>query len=85
VQVLTSGQINRRFDWGNTITGAVLLGPVGAIMGAGEKKTDDRELYLVVVGTEKQWAVKLNPKDTPLAHGFAAAANSAAMAASRNS
>lgn len=83
VEVLTSGQINRRFDWGNTITGAVLMGPVGAVMGAGEKKTDDRELYLVVTGSEKQWAAKLNPKDTSLAHGFAASANSAAMSATR--
>lgn len=83
VEVLTSGQISRRFDWGNTITGAVLFGPVGAMIGAGEKKSDDRELYLVIVGAEKQWAAKLNPKDTPLAHGFAAAANTAAMAASK--
>jgi F0F1-type ATP synthase assembly protein I len=83
VEVLSSGQISRRFDWGNTITGAALLGPVGAVLGAGEKKTDDRELYLIVTGSQKQWAARLNPKDTPLAHGFAAAANSAAKAATR--
>ncbi len=69
VEVVSSGQISRRFDWGNTITGAALLGPVGAVLGAGEKKTDDRELYLIVTGSQKQWAARLNPKVTPLAHG----------------
>jgi hypothetical protein len=81
VEVLTSGQISRRFDWGNTITGAALFGPVGAMVGAGEKKTDDRELYLVIAGAERVWSVKLNPKDSELAHTFAAAINTAALRA----
>ena len=82
-EVLTSGQISRRFDWGNTITGGVLFGPLGAVVGAGEKKKDDRELYLLISGPERVWSVKLNPKDSGLAHQFAAAANTAALQAAK--
>ena len=83
VEVLTSGQISRRFDWGNTITGAALLGPVGAVIGAREKKADDRELYLVITGAERVWSVKLSPKDSELARSFAAAVNTAALKAAK--
>lgn len=55
--------------------GAVLFGPVGALVGAVAKKNkviDTRQLYLLVEGDEFACALTLNPDQASEAHNFVA-------------
>ncbi|MHA6668547.1 hypothetical protein ACX3O0_06710 [Homoserinimonas sp. A447] len=77
--VETAGQIRERTSLTQTVAGGLLFGPVGAIIGALVKGSiDERELYLIVEGSEYAWAVDVNPKKGAEARKFAARVNTAA-------
>jgi hypothetical protein len=87
--VETAGDIGRRLSATRTIGGGVLLGPFGAVLGAvAKKKTDDRQLFLLIQGPDFAWAVdvelergigasKVNARTIKKAQKFAAAVNTA--------
>lgn len=75
----TAGQISRHANVGGMVAGGILFGKAGALLNSGDKVRDDRELYMIVTGTKKQWVSKLSPKDTMMARQFAARINSASL------
>lgn len=73
VSVETAGQIDRRLSLTRTAGGAVALGPLGAVLGAvARKKTDDRQVFLLVSGPDFAWSVEVPHKKLAAAHDFAA-------------
>lgn len=57
----TAGELGRRMSATRTVGGGLLLGPVGAVLGAvAKKKTDDRQVFLLVEGPDFAWAVEVN-------------------------
>lgn len=65
------------------VTGAMLAGPAGAIVGGVAKKTshhkaDDRELYLIVLARDWQEVARLNPAEGQKARSLMHAINVAA-------
>jgi hypothetical protein len=51
------GEINRRLSLTRTAGGAVLLGPLGALLGGmAKKKQDARQLFLLVEGPDFAWS-----------------------------
>lgn len=76
-EVNTSGSISvsSRFSVGRTVGGAVLFGPVGAVVGAVARKnktTDNRELFLMLEGSAFMAVLTLDPKKSSEARGFLA-------------
>ena len=82
VDVDASGDVQKygtsRTTATRVVTGALLFGPVGAIVGGSAKKTqvhtqDTRQLYLIVTGPDWQEVVQANPQLATAARQFAAA------------
>jgi hypothetical protein len=66
--VETAGDLGRRMSATRTVGGGLLLGPLGAVLGAvAKKKTDDRQVFLLIEGPEFAWAV-----DVKMERGVAA-------------
>lgn len=58
--VESAGQIDRRLSATRTAGGLMLLGPLGAVLGAiAKKRTDDRQLFLIVKGPDFGWAAEV--------------------------
>lgn len=77
--VETAGQLRQRSTLTRVGAGAVIAGPVGAVLGAFfRKKVDEREVYLMVEGDKYAWMVKVHPSRSVEARRFATALNNAA-------
>lgn len=77
--VETGGQISRRPTLTRVGAGALVAGPVGAILGGMfSKKVDQRELYLMIDGDKASWLVPVHPRRSGEARQFANAVNSSA-------
>lgn len=76
--VETAGQLRERSTLTRVGAGAVIAGPVGAVLGAlFRKKVDEREVYLMVEGDKSAWLVKVHPSRSMEARRFAVALNNA--------
>lgn len=78
--------VDRRTTAGRVVAGAVIAGPVGAVVGAAAKKkqvNDFRALYLTVTGPGFSVVFTCDPDTGGPARQFAAAVNSCAMNADR--
>lgn len=71
--VETAGGIDRRLSGTRTVGGALVLGPLGAVLGGlAKKKVDSRQAFLLVEGPGFAWAVEVDQGDLVKAHKFAA-------------
>jgi len=58
--VESAGDVDRRLSLTRTAAGGVMLGPVGALLGAvAKKKVDDRQMFVMVQGPDFGWAVEV--------------------------
>jgi hypothetical protein len=75
----TVGQIRGRATLTRVSAGALIAGPVGAVVGAlFRKRMDERECWLVVAGDRYDWVVPVRPHLQGQARQFAAALNTQA-------
>lgn len=75
----TAGQISRRPTLTRVAVGTLLAGGVGAVAGGlTQKKTDSRQLFILIDGTEAAWAVPVNPDRYADAQRFVADFNTVA-------
>jgi hypothetical protein len=59
--VETAGEFGRRISATRTVGGGLLFGPLGAVAGAvAKKKTDDRQVFLLIEGPDFAWAVEVD-------------------------
>lgn len=76
------GQVRDRATLTRVAGGALVAGPVGAVVGALlRKRVDERQAWLVVTGDQYDWVVEVRPTQLGQAREFAAAINAAARAA----
>lgn len=81
-EVESVGQIRSRATVTRIVGGAIVAGPVGAIVGGLlRKRVDDREVYLLVTGDTADWLVPVSSQRGKEARFFAAALNRAAREA----
>lgn len=75
----TVGAIRDRATVTRVVAGAVLAGPVGAVVGGLlRKRVDDRQVWLTITGGEQDWVVEVALGSQKQAQTFAAAVNAAA-------
>lgn len=75
----TAGQIRGRATLTRVSAGAVIAGPVGAVVGAlFRKRVDERECWLVIAGDRFDWVVPVRPNLQGQARQFAAQLNTQA-------
>lgn len=73
------GEIRQRWTLHRVGAGAVVAGPLGAVVGALlRKKVDDRELYLSIDGDSADWLIEVDPRRAAEARRFASTVNNAA-------
>lgn len=76
---IESGEaLSRRTTATRVVAGAVLAGPVGAVVGAVAKKKTGGDSYLVITGPEFEWQIEVDRKHADKARQFAAQINTAA-------
>lgn len=74
--VQTAGQLRERTTATRVAAGAILAGPLGAVLGGlFRKKIDDRTLFLTIEGDGYAWVVEVDIKEERQARQFAAALN----------
>lgn len=75
----SAGSVRDRATVTRMAGGALVAGPVGAVLGAlFRKRVDEREVYLIVTGDRYDWVVPVRPAESALAHRFAAELNTRA-------